>query len=452
MISRKHIVFGFVDIEVKWMNYREALEYIHSTAKFGSVLGLERIKKLMEILGDPQEKLNIIHVGGTNGKGSTSSFISHILTQSGYKTGLFTSPYLESFCERIKIDSKDIGKDELAKSASAVKKAIDTLLDMGYDHPTEFEIVTAIAFYYYCEKEVDFVVLEVGLGGRYDATNIIEKPLVSVITPIDMDHMDMLGDTIEKIAYEKAGIIKPKMPVIVYPQSKEAMEVIKRVAAEKDSKLIVADIKSNVKKSDLSAQVFDCTVDGHRFEDMKIKLIGRHQVNNAIVALNVVWELSKTFGYFIGKDCMYKGLERTVWPGRLELLKKEPNIIIDGAHNLHGAKALSSFMKDNFKRERTILVLGMLRDKEVDKVIRELVPLAETIICTSPENPRAMDSSELSSIIRKEFKNVHIIASNNSIRKSIHEAVNIAKDDSSIIIAGSLYMIGSVRSIILNGK
>ncbi len=432
------------------MNYREALDYIHSTAKFGSVLGLERIKKLMEILGDPQEKLKVIHVGGTNGKGSTSSFISHILTQSGYKTGLFTSPYLESFCERIKIDSQDIGKDELAKSATAVKKAVDTLLDMGFDHPTEFEIVTAIAFYYYCEKEVDFVVLEVGLGGRYDATNIIKKPVVSVITPIDKDHMDVLGDTIEKIAYEKAGIIKPKSPVILYPQSKEAMEVIKRVAAENDSRLIIADIEGNIKKSDLSGQVFDCTVDGHKFEDMKIGLIGRHQVNNAIVALNVVWELSKTFDYFIAKDCMYKGLEKTVWPGRLEILKRNPDIIIDGAHNIHGAKALSKFMSENFKREKTILVLGMLRDKEVDKVIRELVPLAGTVVCTSPENPRAMDSAELSDMIRAEIKGVHIIASNNSIRKSIHEAVNIAKEDSSIIIAGSLYMIGSVRSIILS--
>jgi len=435
------------------MNYNEAMEYIHGSLKFGSVLGLARIKKLMELLGNPQDSLKVIHVGGTNGKGSTSSFISQILIESGYKTGLFTSPYLESFTERIRIDGRDIGKDELAKAATAVKRCADKLIALGYEHPTEFEIVTAIAFYYYWEKQVDFVVLEVGLGGRCDATNIIEKPLISVITPIEMDHMDVLGDTLGKIAMEKAGIIKKGCPVVLHPQQKEAMDAIRKAAEDNNAKLVVADTsKKQLKSSTLTGQVFDYQINSHLFEDIGISLLGKHQVNNAIVAINAIWQLNEEHGYFIDKRAIYEGLKKATWPGRLEVLSNKPLILIDGAHNYHGAMALSRFIEDNFPKERVTLVLGMLKDKEVDKVLRELIPKAGRVVTTSPDNPRAMDSDELLHRIKLIDNKIRILASHNSIKKALHEAVEESGPEDVIIFAGSLYMIGAVRSLLKKNK
>ncbi|MDY6595061.1 Mur ligase family protein, partial [Clostridioides difficile] len=223
------------------MKYEEALEYISQTNKFGIRLGLENIGKLLELLGNPQETLNIIHVAGTNGKGSVCSFVSNILRECGYKVGLYTSPYLETFTERIRVNGQNIPQDDVARIIELIKEKIEIMVKEGYAYPTEFEVVTAMAFYYYSEQKVDFVALEVGLGGRYDATNIITKSLVSVIVSISLDHTGILGDTIEKIAYEKAGIIKENGVVLVYDQTDEAKDVIKSVCKEKKAKYIEVD-------------------------------------------------------------------------------------------------------------------------------------------------------------------------------------------------------------------
>jgi len=243
------------------MNYKEALDYIHGTYKFGSKLGLENIKYLLDLLGNPHRKLKIIHVAGTNGKGSTCSYIHSILKEAGYTVGLYTSPYLEEFTERIRINGEDIPKDKLANITAIVKEKIDIMVKEGKNHPTEFEVVTALAFYYYAEENVDFVVLEVGLGGRLDATNVVENPLVSVITPIGLDHTEYLGDTLDKIAYEKGGIIKERGFVVCYPQEEEVMEVFKNLCKERNSKLFTPSFdKLTIHKSSVEEQIFSATI------------------------------------------------------------------------------------------------------------------------------------------------------------------------------------------------
>ncbi|MDU7904874.1 MAG: Mur ligase family protein, partial [Peptostreptococcaceae bacterium] len=261
------------------MNYNEALKFIHESHKFGMRRGLENIKKLLELLGNPQDNLKIIHVAGTNGKGSTCSFISTILKQSGYKVGLYTSPFLETFTERIRVNGENIPENEVGNIVNIIKEKIDIMVNEGYDYPTEFEIVTAMAFYYFNKERVDFVALEVGLGGRYDATNVIKKPIATVITSISLDHVGILGDTLDKIAFEKGGIIKENCDVIVYPQKNEASKVLKEICNEKNAKYIECDFKDiTLKESNINFQKFDCIINNKEYKDLQINLIGDHQV------------------------------------------------------------------------------------------------------------------------------------------------------------------------------
>ncbi|GKZ02391.1 bifunctional folylpolyglutamate synthase/dihydrofolate synthase [Paraclostridium bifermentans] len=430
------------------MNYNEALQFIHESHKFGMRLGLDNIKKLLELLGDPQNNLKIIHVAGTNGKGSTCSFISSILKESGYKVGLYTSPFLETFTERIRVNGENISEEEVGKIVSLIKEKIEIMVSEGYSYPTEFEIVTAMAFYYYNQEKVDFVALEVGLGGRYDATNVIDKPVVSAITSISLDHTGILGDTLAKIAFEKGGIIKENCPTIVYPQQEEASEVIKNICAEKKSKYIECDFKNiEIKSSNINSQIYNCNINGKELRDLEIKLIGDHQIKNSIVALNVIEYLNDIKITNISEENIRKGLLGTKWPGRIEKISENPMFIIDGAHNEEGAKSLANSIDKYFENKNKILVIGMLEDKDIDSVLDLLIPKFNKVITTTPDNPRAIDANKLKEKI--ERYNIEVTCKPN-IKEAVDYALEISNKDDVIISAGSLYMIGNVRTIIVN--
>ncbi len=430
------------------MNYNESLKYIEETHKFGMRLGLDNIEKLLELLGNPQDKLNIIHVAGTNGKGSTCSFITSILKGSGYKVGLYTSPYLETFTERIRINGINIPQEDVARIVTLIKKKIDYMVANGYHYPTEFEIVTAMAFYYYYEQNVDFVALEVGLGGRYDATNVIKTSKVSVITSISLDHVGILGDTIAKIAYEKGGIIKENGVAIVYDQSDEAKDVIKSICKEKNAQYIEARF-DNVKiiKSDINSQTYSCKLMDKKYNDLEIELIGEHQINNSIVALNTIEYLNKTENLNINEDAIRLGLINTRWPGRIEKIMDKPTFIIDGAHNEDGAKSLARALEKNFNNKKSTLLIGMLEDKDIDGVLDILMPYFDKVITTTPDNPRAIDCEILKEKISKYTDDV---ISNSNIEEDVKYTFDNAGEDDVIISAGSLYMIGTVRTLVNN--
>lgn len=428
------------------MNYREAIEYIHGTKKFGSKLGLDNIRELLRLLGNPHNDLKFIHVAGTNGKGSTSSFIASILIEGGYKVGLFTSPYLEVFNERMRINNQDISDESLAKITLTVKEKVDEMLERGIAHPTEFEIVTAIAMQYYKEENVDFVVLEVGLGGRYDSTNVIENSVASVITTISMDHTDILGDTIGKIAYEKAGIIKDNGFVISYPQENDAQEIIAKVAKEKNARLeFVPTDNIEVKETTEFGSKFSFEYKNTKMSDLEIGLIGQHQTQNAATALTTILSLREEGYISISDEAIRKGLKETKWSGRLEVIRRNPTFLIDGAHNIQGIQALKKTINSVFNYDKLILGVAILADKDVEHMIEELVPIADKIVVTEANIFRALKAEELAAKIEKYNNNI-IIESN--IEKAVQKTFEIANENDLIVFSGSLYLIGDVRTIV----
>jgi len=422
------------------MNYDEALEYIHGTHKLGSKLGLQNISALLNIMGSPQKHLKFIHVAGTNGKGSTTAMIASILQEQGYKVGMYTSPYIEDFRERIQINGQYIEKEKLAEIVSRIKIMIQQMVEQGFNHPTEFEIITALAFQYYYEQKCDYVVLEVGLGGRLDATNVIETPLVSVITSISMDHMEYLGNTIQEIAYEKCGIIKKNGTVVVYPkQDHEALEVIKQVSKEKNAKVLIADSsRVSVLSDTLEGLVFDYKPYGN----LELPLIGEHQVFNAVTAVTVVEVLKQYCGISITQDSIKKGLKKVCWPGRMEVLSTNPTFIIDGAHNIAGIRALKKSILKYLQGMRIILIMGMLQDKEYRKCIAEIAPIADLMIATMPVSNRALSGERLGELASRYCHNVKV---ENDYRTAIDTALKRVEKDKAILCCGSLYLVGSVR-------
>ena len=426
------------------MNYKESMEYIHSTYRFGSKLGLDNITRLMNKLNNPQDSLNIIHVAGTNGKGSISAMIQSVLTKSGYSTGFFVSPYLERFTERIQIDNKEISKKDLAEITSVVKNAVEEILEEGFNHPTEFEIVTAIGFLYFFRKKVDFLILEVGLGGRYDATNVIEKSLLSIITSISLEHTEYLGDTVEKIAFEKAGIIKKNNDVVIYPQAENIIEVIKNQAKiKKANTYIPKDNNLRVKKS---GKLF---YESEEFfiKDFTFKFYGKHQLKNLLVAIKAL-EILKIKNFKISNKSIKNGLEAATMPGRFELIQQKPYIIIDVAHNKDGIDAFTETIKGFLANKNLVLFIGMLNDKNPENINSELLDMTNEIYTLTPKSDRAITSFNLKELLLNISKTSEIKALD-----SYEEAVRIAKskDDNTVsAFIGSFYMVGEIRTLIKN--
>ena len=423
------------------MNYSEALEYIHGALKFGIKLGLENITTLLDLMGNPHKKLKYVHIAGTNGKGSTSSFISSILMEAGYKVGVFTSPYLERFTERIRVGTDEISESDIARITEFISGKINIMIELGYNHPTEFEIVTALAMQHFYEKSCDIVVLEVGLGGRFDSTNVIDTSLVSVITAIGYDHMKILGNTLSEIAFEKAGIIKPSGEVVLYSQPREAEKVIDDICAERGAKLHKVDF-SNIEIANWSedGQVFHYK----KLRDLKISLIGRHQTRNAVMAIEACKIVSQK-GYPVSETAIRRGLENAKWPGRMEIIKKEPLFIIDGAHNAQGAEILREALDTYFPDRRRIFIFGVLRDKDYMSIIKTVIPGAYAVIAVTPASDRALPAEELAIVLKPYCKNVLV---NDTIEGAVREAYRLSSKNDIICAFGSLYYIGIIRSIL----
>ncbi|MFZ5986488.1 MAG: bifunctional folylpolyglutamate synthase/dihydrofolate synthase [Bacillota bacterium] len=422
------------------MQYGEAINYIHATLKFGVKLGLDNIKSLLDLMGNPHQKLKYVHVAGTNGKGSTVAFISSILISAGYKVGVYTSPYIERFTERIKINKSEISEEDLARITSFVKEKVEIMIKEGKNHPTEFEIVTAIAFQYFYEMGCDIVVLEVGLGGRFDSTNVIDKPLVAVITTISYDHMDKLGDTLAKIAFEKAGIIKEATDVVIYPQSEEAEKVFGDACTERRALLHkVCFEKIEVRNYSIDGQEFDYD----RMESIRISLLGEHQIKNAVVAIETA-KILAIKGYKITEDIIRRGLGTARWPGRLEVLRKEPVFLIDGAHNQEGSQTLANVLKTYFPDKKILFILGVLKDKDYRSIIEACAPIASQFITITPKSDRALPAKDLAEIVECYCNNLLI---SDTIEDAVRTSLELSPKDGVICAFGSLYYIGEVRRI-----
>ena len=413
------------------MNCEEAIAYIHSLYWRGSKLGLERVRELCHLLGDPQDQLKFIHVAGTNGKGSTCAMLSHILCAQGYQTGLFVSPFVDRFNERIQLNNQPISDEDLASLIDEIKPVADSMEQM----PTEFEVIAAAAFVYYVKKRCDYVVLEVGLGGELDATNIIKTPLLAIITAIDFDHMHILGNTIQEIAKAKAGIIKDGGCVLFYGQHPDALPVIEAACDAHHATLHVCDRSSLQPGSyDLHGQAFSY----RGYENLSLSLLGQYQMNNAATVIDAA-ALLNDIGVAISEESIRKGLSETTWPARFEMLREDPPFFVDGGHNPHGVKGTVETYRRLFGEQKANIIMGMMRDKDVSQSIRLLMPIAASFYTVTPDNNRAMPADELADKIMSCGGKAEPYA-------SVWDAMIAAFRDNRVTLAvGSLYMAGEVH-------
>lgn len=427
------------------MNYSESVQYIQNLTKFGYNFGLGRIVELLNRFDNPHLKLKVIHVGGTNGKGSTGAMISSILKETGYKVGLFTSPHLHSYTERFLINGQKIAQEDLAEIVTLIKPQLEDMVSNGFEHPTEFEVGTAVAFLYFYRKKVDFLVMEVGLGGSIDSTNVVD-PEVSVITNVSIDHMDYLGNTVREIAEVKAGIIKKGKPLVTAAQG-EALEVILEKCRGMNAPAVVIgqDVKWKQRSINTQGQYVDIYGLHTTYDNLFVPLIGEHQQINAATAVAAV-EVLIGRGIIPAHCAVEKGLAETVWPARLEIVSNNPLVIIDAAHNYGGAVSLRRTLDEYYPGKRRVLVLGMLSDKERSKVVSELAPGSVKVIITKPNSPRAGDSQLLADEAGHYVDSVCII---DSIVDAVEAGIKAAGPDDLVVITGSFYMVAEAREHLL---
>ncbi|MBO5884008.1 MAG: bifunctional folylpolyglutamate synthase/dihydrofolate synthase [Clostridia bacterium] len=412
------------------MNYEESLEYIHSISWTFCKPGLERISELCEKMGNPQNSLKFIHVAGTNGKGSFCSMLDSVLRKAGFRVGLYTSPYIRFFNERMCIDGKPISDEELADITSYVRPFADAMADK----PTEFELITAIAFEYFGRHSCDVVILEAGMGGRLDSTNIINTPILSVITGIALDHVAFLGDTVEKIAAEKAGIIKKGIPVLYGGEDKSAQNVIRDTAAQRSSEFVFVNYENlHVKSATLDGSVFDF----EEHKDMKIKLLGTYQPRNASVVLKCV-DILRVLGYNISDKALGEGLYDAEWRGRFEIIDRSPLIIFDGAHNPQGICSAVESIKKYFGNQKIYVLTGVLKDKDYSYIAKTISEVAEKAFTITPDNPRALGGDEYAEVLKSN--GVSAVAFE-SLKKAFYTAREEAlAANVPLVCMGSLYI------------
>ena len=413
------------------MTGQEAADLIHQRAWVGQKPGLDRIRRLLGRLGNPQEKLKFVHIAGSNGKGSTAAMLASVLSAAGLKTGLYTSPHLWQFNERFQVDGAPISEEDLVDITARVLEAAED--------ETEFELMTAIGMVYFLKAECDIVVLETGLGGRLDSTNIIPSPEAAVITHIGLEHTELLGDTLDKIAAEKAGIIKEGCSVVLYEQGFGLYGLFEEICRFRYSRLALAG-SPVVLSSGLEGQTFTYRGSG----PYHIALLGEHQISNAAVVLETVKVLRQR-GWEISEAALVRGLEEARWPGRLELAWNSPNVILDGGHNPQCMEALARSLRGLYPEKKLLFLTGVLADKDYPAMMGELLPLAKEFFTITPDSPRAMSAQELADYLRGRGGRA---APCGTVREALDQALAAAEPQDVVCVTGSLYMIGEVRHLL----
>lgn len=428
------------------MNYSEARAYLDQAAQYGSVLGLANIKELLKRLGNPQNDLRFIHIAGTNGKGSVLAYLSTVLKNAGCLVGRYISPTLFGYRERIQVNEQRIGKEELAFYVSQIERAILTMTEENFPHPTPFEIETALSFLYFKEQSCDIVVLETGLGGLEDATNIVTTSILEIITSVSMDHMGFLGNTLEEIAYNKAGIIKPHTMVVSAEQKPEVLLKIREKCQKEKCTLRIASqtglsrVVYGWEEQQLSYQS-----QNRYYENIRIHLAGSYQIANAVVALEAIDALIE-MGYPITMEQVRKGMEEAVWRGRFTVLNKNPLVIIDGAHNEDAARTLKESIETYFPNKKCYFIMGMFADKECDKVAKITAPLAQSIITIqAPNNLRALSAGSLADIVSRYHTKVHAA---DTIEEAVGESMESMNEEDVLIAFGSLSFLGEIAKTV----
>lgn len=438
----------------------DPIAYINTPRWQASRLGLERIRELLERLGRPQDRLKFVHVAGTNGKGSICAYLASILNAAGHRTGMFTSPYIERFEERIRVNSAMISPDELRDVTLAVREHAEAMAEETGGHPTEFELMTAVALEHFARCGCDIVVLEVGLGGRLDSTNVIDAPEACVIARIGLDHTALLGNTLAAIAGEKAGIIKEGSAVVSWPQESEAMAVIEHAAAEHGCELRVPDfaqLEEGAIRWEDGASPFR-SFSYREWTDLRTGILGSYQPQNATVALEVVSVL-RGRGWHIPDEAVRAGVARTRWPGRFEIVEggSSPDgfaIVVDGGHNPQGARALADSLAEVFPGRKPVFVIGVLEDKDYPRMLEDVLPLGSAFVCVTPDNPRALPAHKLARAIRWTGQDLlgcsacvnPVVA--RDFEDAIHRARELAGPDGLICAFGSLYSVAALKEAV----
>ncbi len=430
----------------------DPIAYINTPRWQEARLGLDRIRELLDRLGRPQDRLKFVHVAGTNGKGSTCAFLASVLQEAGYRTGLFTSPYLETFEDRIRVDGANIGADDLLSVTLEVREQAEAMAD----HPTEFELMCAVALVHFAHAGCNVVVLEVGLGGRFDATNVIDAPEASVIARIGLDHTALLGTTLEAIAAEKAGIVKAGCPVVSYPQDSQAMEVVECAAAEAGAMLTMPDFAQ--------LEIGSVRGGGRMFSyqgvEYQTRLLGSYQPENAALAIETVEALCAR-GWNIPDGALQAGIAKTVWPGRFEVFDggpDDPTIVVDGGHNPQGAQALVDSLKDVFPGVKPVFVIGVLKDKDYPAMLETVLPLGGAFVAMTPDNPRALPAEKLARAIRWTGQDLlGCSACTNpqvacDAKDALSRARELAGKGGLICAFGSLYNVAAIKREVASAK
>ncbi|MCM1495767.1 MAG: bifunctional folylpolyglutamate synthase/dihydrofolate synthase [Bacteroides sp.] len=420
------------------MDYSEAMNYMTEKNKLGSVPGLERIQALLLRLGEPQNQCKVIHIAGTNGKGSILAYLDAILQDAGYRVGRYISPTVFCYLERFQVNGRDMEAAVFADYLTRIRIVAEDMEADGITGLTAFEIETALAFLYFQEQQVDFVLLETGMGGRQDATNVVKRPLCTILAAISLDHMNILGETVAEIAYEKAGIVRDEVPCVIYPENEEAMSVLQKQCSLHNIKPILPDLTQlTIIKEDLYWEEFD-----YKKVKYKIGLLGKYQIYNALTAIEVIEAVKKQVDIDLDNVNIQRGLHNARWRGRFEVLQRSPYVIRDGAHNIEAARCLREQLTKHFTNKRIIYIIGILKDKEYDAMLALLVPLAcRVYTVTVPDNSRALPAEELARVVRRYCRDV-------IPTESPEQAYELARAEAApedvILAFGSLYYIGRI--------